>query len=50
MTVRGMYSNPPNHGARTISTILCDDELKKEWSVFKFNIQLFIFNVKLNFC
>ncbi|XP_050533697.1 aspartate aminotransferase, cytoplasmic [Daktulosphaira vitifoliae] len=31
MIVRGMYSNPPNHGARTVSTILNDTELKNEW-------------------
>ncbi|XP_025406290.1 aspartate aminotransferase, cytoplasmic [Sipha flava] len=31
MIVRGMYSNPPNHGARIVSTILNNDELKKEW-------------------
>uniref|UniRef100_A0A2H8U114 aspartate transaminase n=1 Tax=Melanaphis sacchari TaxID=742174 RepID=A0A2H8U114_9HEMI len=31
MIVRGMYSNPPNHGARTVSTILNNDEFKNEW-------------------
>jgi len=31
MIVRGMYSSPPNHGACTVSTILNNDELKKEW-------------------
>lgn len=31
MIVRGMYSNPPSHGARIVSTILNNDELKKEW-------------------
>lgn len=31
MIVRGMYSNPPNHGARIVSTILNNEELKKEW-------------------
>ncbi|VVC36298.1 Aminotransferase, class I/classII,Aspartate/other [Cinara cedri] len=31
MIVRGMYSNPPNHGARTVSTILNNNELKQEW-------------------
>uniref|UniRef100_A0A481MQK5 Aspartate aminotransferase n=1 Tax=Nipponaphis monzeni TaxID=196483 RepID=A0A481MQK5_9HEMI len=31
MIVRGMYSNPPNHGARTVSTILNNPELKEEW-------------------
>lgn len=33
LIVRGMYSNPPNHGARTVSTILNNPELKKEWLV-----------------
>jgi len=31
MIVRGMYSNPPNHGARTVSTILNNDVFKNEW-------------------
>lgn len=31
MIVRGMYSNPPNHGARTVSTILNNPDLKNEW-------------------
>ncbi|XP_050436966.1 aspartate aminotransferase, cytoplasmic [Adelges cooleyi] len=31
MIVRGMYSNPPNHGARVVSIILNDSELKNEW-------------------
>jgi len=29
--VRPMYSNPPVHGARIVSTILQDPELTKEW-------------------
>lgn len=33
MIVRAMYSNPPNHGARTVDTILNNEELKKEWLV-----------------
>lgn len=33
MIVRGMYSNPPNHGARVVSTILNNTELKQEWLV-----------------
>lgn len=33
MIVRGMYSNPPNHGARTVGTILNNPELKEEWRV-----------------
>lgn len=29
--IRGLYSNPPCHGARIITTILEDPELKAEW-------------------
>jgi aspartate/tyrosine/aromatic aminotransferase len=29
--IRGMYSNPPAHGARIVAEILQDAELKKEW-------------------
>ena len=29
--IRPMYSNPPIHGARIVSTILQDSELKKQW-------------------
>lgn len=29
--IRPMYSNPPIHGARIVSEILGDPELKKEW-------------------
>jgi aspartate aminotransferase, mitochondrial len=29
--VRPMYSNPPTHGARVISTVLADEELRKLW-------------------
>jgi len=31
LIVRAMYSNPPNHGARIVSTILKDPQLRKEW-------------------
>ncbi|XP_059485108.1 aspartate aminotransferase, cytoplasmic [Neocloeon triangulifer] len=31
LLVRGMYSNPPNHGARVISTVLNTPELCDEW-------------------
>jgi aspartate aminotransferase len=31
--VRPMYSNPPLHGARIVSTILGDPTLKATWSV-----------------
>jgi len=33
MIVRAMYSNPPNHGARTVGTILNNDVFKNEWWV-----------------
>jgi aspartate/tyrosine/aromatic aminotransferase len=29
--VRGLYSNPPCHGARVVATILGDKALRKEW-------------------
>lgn len=29
--IRPMYSNPPIHGARLVTEILLDPELKKEW-------------------
>ena len=29
--IRGMYSNPPIHGARLVTEILSDPELKAEW-------------------
>lgn len=31
LTVRGMYSNPPNHGARIVATVLRNPDLFKEW-------------------
>ncbi|CAB0033018.1 unnamed protein product [Trichogramma brassicae] len=31
LIVRGMYSNPPNHGARVVSTVLNNPELYEEW-------------------
>nr|CAD7588345.1 unnamed protein product [Timema genevievae] len=31
LTVRGMYSNPPNHGGRIVATILNNPQLKEEW-------------------
>ncbi|XP_029345909.1 aspartate aminotransferase, cytoplasmic-like [Acyrthosiphon pisum] len=30
--VRSLYSNPPNHGAKTVFQILSNPELYKEWS------------------
>ncbi|GLG94931.1 Aspartate aminotransferase [Gryllus bimaculatus] len=31
LLVRGMYSNPPNHGGRIVSTVLNDPKLFEEW-------------------
>ena len=31
LLIRPMYSNPPIHGARIVSTILSDDTLKPQW-------------------
>jgi len=31
MVIRPMYSNPPRHGARLVSTILSDDQLTKQF-------------------
>lgn len=30
--IRGLYSNPPSHGARLIATILTDERLRAQWS------------------
>lgn len=48
MIVRGMYSNPPNHGARTVSTILNNNELKQEWYVC--NICILFLNLLALIC
>ncbi|KAG7190028.1 hypothetical protein KM043_006178 [Ampulex compressa] len=31
LIVRGMYSNPPNHGARIVATVLKNPDLFEEW-------------------
>jgi aspartate aminotransferase len=31
LLIRGMYSNPPNHGARVVATALNDPDLYEEW-------------------
>jgi aspartate aminotransferase len=31
LLIRGMYSNPPNHGARVVATALNDPDLYDEW-------------------
>ena len=33
LIIRPMYSNPPAHGARIVSTVLSDPTLFKEWCV-----------------
>ncbi|XP_067008605.2 aspartate aminotransferase, cytoplasmic [Anabrus simplex] len=32
LTVRGMYSNPPNHGGRIVAAVLNNQELYGEWT------------------
>jgi len=34
LIIRGMYSNPPNHGARIVATVLKNPELFEEWYWF----------------
>ena len=31
LVVRAMYSNPPNHGAKIVATVLNDEALNAEW-------------------
>ena len=31
LLIRGAYSNPPNHGARVVSTVLNDPKLFESW-------------------
>jgi aspartate/tyrosine/aromatic aminotransferase len=38
LLVRGMYSNPPNHGASIVSTVLNTPELCEEWCVGIYSI------------
>lgn len=33
LIVRGMYSNPPNHGGRIVATVLNNPTLYEEWYV-----------------
>lgn len=35
--VRGMYSNPPAHGARVVAAVLKNQQLFDEWSVCHHN-------------
>lgn len=31
LIMRGMYSNPPSHGARIVAKVMSDPELYQEW-------------------
>lgn len=31
LTVRGMYSNPPSHGARIVTYVLSNQDLYAQW-------------------
>lgn len=31
--IRPMYSNPPIHGARIVSTVLSNEDIRSQWSV-----------------
>lgn len=31
LIVRGCYSNPPNHGARIVATVLTNADLNQKW-------------------
>jgi aspartate aminotransferase len=33
LIIRGMYSNPPNHGAKIVSTVLNDPKLYEQWYI-----------------
>lgn len=46
LIVRGMYSNPPNHGARIVATVLQNPDLYKQWYDIKNKINRFTINVK----
>lgn len=48
LIVRGMYSNPPNHGARIVATVLQNPDLFKQWCDINNHINLF-FNNYLKF-
>lgn len=40
LVVRGMYSNPPSHGARIVAAVLRNPQLYEQWLVYTY---LFIF-------
>jgi aspartate aminotransferase len=33
LIIRGMYSNPPSHGARIVAGVLTNPDMFAEWSV-----------------
>lgn len=45
LIVRGMYSNPPNHGARIVATVLQNPDLYKQWYGVKDKINLIRFTI-----
>lgn len=45
LIVRGMYSNPPNHGARIVATVLQNPDLYKQWYGVKDKIYLTRFTI-----
>jgi len=54
--IRGMYSNPPVHGARIVAEVLTDLELKQEWTreckamADRINAMRLLFREKLEAC
>lgn len=35
LIVRGMYSNPPSHGARIVAAVLRNPQLYEQWLVYR---------------
>lgn len=40
LLVRANYSNPPQHGARIVGTVLNDPALNEQWFVYTFNLTI----------
>ncbi|CAD1479076.1 unnamed protein product [Heterotrigona itama] len=47
LIVRGMYSNPPNHGARIVATVLQNPDLYKQWYDIKNKINSIRFTINI---
>ena len=47
LIVRGMYSNPPNHGARIVATVLQNPDLYKQWYDIKNKINSIRFTINV---